>query len=228
MCVEWHERNIDFDNANGCDCCRYLAEFLYNWIITTLTRAECLADQAKSSSKSKKAKPKKKPTKLYCREIMFAQALKNMFAGYYNVSIILYILALLFAMRYFDLSFVYFFPGRRRFHQRQTHPTAAECIRQWASTLRSSLCTVLWFGHTATGAVHAIQRVPCLHNEKWHTKSLYGRQQLLSSSAHYSRGYTESRCRGNLEIDDGFEGGFAINSAILWDTELGTNRSQTP
>lgn len=65
---------------------RYLSEYLYNWIITTLTRAECLAEQGKCSSKSKKAKPKKKPTKIYCREIMFSQALKNMFFGYYSVS----------------------------------------------------------------------------------------------------------------------------------------------
>lgn len=65
----------------------YLSDFLYNWIITTLTRAECLADQMqKPSTKSKKPKAKKKSMKLYCREVMFSQALKNMFSGYYNAS----------------------------------------------------------------------------------------------------------------------------------------------
>lgn len=65
----------------------YLAEYLYNWIITTLTRAECLADMIKTpNAKSKKPKPKKKSMKLYGREIMFCQALRNMFFGYYNVS----------------------------------------------------------------------------------------------------------------------------------------------
>ena len=69
---------------------RYLSDFLYNWIISTLTRAECLAEQINKtpSSKSKKPKPKKKTMKLYCREIMFSQALKNMFAGYYHVSFV--------------------------------------------------------------------------------------------------------------------------------------------
>lgn len=66
---------------------RYLSDFLYNWIISTLTRAECLADQAKApTTKSKKPKSKKKSMKLYCREVMFSQALKNMFSGYYSVS----------------------------------------------------------------------------------------------------------------------------------------------
>lgn len=65
----------------------YLSDFLYNWIITTLTRAECLADQMqKPATKSKKPKAKKKSMKLYCREVMFSQALKNMFSGYYNAS----------------------------------------------------------------------------------------------------------------------------------------------
>lgn len=65
----------------------YLSDFLYNWIISTLKRAECLADQVKSvNPKAKKPKPKKKSIKLYCREIMFSQALKCMFCGYYSVS----------------------------------------------------------------------------------------------------------------------------------------------
>lgn len=66
----------------------YLSDYLYNWIISTLKRAECLADQVKSiNAKSKKPKPKKKSMKLYCREIMFSQSLKCMFCGYYSVSV---------------------------------------------------------------------------------------------------------------------------------------------
>lgn len=67
---------------------RYLSDFLYNWIISTLRRAECLADQAKAvSTKSKKPKPNKKAMKLYCRETLLSQALKCMFCGYYNVRV---------------------------------------------------------------------------------------------------------------------------------------------
>lgn len=65
---------------------RFLSDFLYNWIISTLRRAECLADQAKTvTTKSKKPKPNKKAIKLYCRETILSQALKCMFCGYYNV-----------------------------------------------------------------------------------------------------------------------------------------------
>lgn len=68
----------------------YLSQFLYNWIVSTLSRAECLSEQAtknpaNSNAKQKKPKPnKKKHMNQYYREIIFNQALSHMFTGYFK------------------------------------------------------------------------------------------------------------------------------------------------
>ncbi|XP_055689664.1 N-alpha-acetyltransferase 35, NatC auxiliary subunit homolog [Lutzomyia longipalpis] len=71
----------------------YLYEFLFGWIVSSLTRAEsflldqdCIVDQSKqaSNSKSRKAKSKKKKAKPYFREILYNQALQNVCGGFYK------------------------------------------------------------------------------------------------------------------------------------------------
>lgn len=64
----------------------YLSQFLYNWIVSTLSRAECLSEQLKNPpAKQKKPKPnKKKHMNLYYREIIYNQAISNMFNGYFK------------------------------------------------------------------------------------------------------------------------------------------------
>ncbi|XP_059614119.1 N-alpha-acetyltransferase 35, NatC auxiliary subunit homolog [Phlebotomus argentipes] len=71
----------------------YLYEFLFGWIVSSLTRAEsflldqdCVVDQSKASSgaKSRKAKSKKKKAKPYVREILYNQALQNVCGGFYK------------------------------------------------------------------------------------------------------------------------------------------------
>lgn len=64
----------------------YLSQFLYNWIVSTLNRAECLTEHAKNAIKQqKKAKPNKKKTASpNYRELVLNQSLSNMFNGYFK------------------------------------------------------------------------------------------------------------------------------------------------
>lgn len=64
----------------------YLSQFLYNWIVSTLNRAECLTEHAKNAIKQqKKTKPnKKKTTSPNYRELILNQSLSNMFNGYFK------------------------------------------------------------------------------------------------------------------------------------------------
>lgn len=68
---------------------RYLYEFLYGWLVSSLTRADSfLVDQEVSgaSRSQRRNKPKKKKARPYAREIILNQALQNMCGGYYKVS----------------------------------------------------------------------------------------------------------------------------------------------
>lgn len=64
----------------------YLSQFLYNWIVSTLNRAECLTEHAKNAVKpQKKSKPnKKKAASPNYRELVLNQSLSNMFNGYFK------------------------------------------------------------------------------------------------------------------------------------------------
>lgn len=64
----------------------YLSQFLYNWIVSTLNRAECLVEHAKNAIKQqKKTKPNKKKTvSPNYRELILNQSLSNMFNGYFK------------------------------------------------------------------------------------------------------------------------------------------------
>ncbi|XP_046663084.1 N-alpha-acetyltransferase 35, NatC auxiliary subunit [Homalodisca vitripennis] len=67
-------------------CKRYLYEFLYGWLISSLTRADTfLVDQEQVvNARVRRNKPRKKKTRPYTREIVFHQALQNMCGGYYK------------------------------------------------------------------------------------------------------------------------------------------------
>nr|XP_018903163.1 PREDICTED: N-alpha-acetyltransferase 35, NatC auxiliary subunit [Bemisia tabaci] len=64
----------------------YLYEFLYGWVISSLTRADnYLAEQQLLSSKSTRRKPaKKQKPRPFVREITYNQAMQNMCGGYYK------------------------------------------------------------------------------------------------------------------------------------------------
>ncbi|KAG8312628.1 N-alpha-acetyltransferase 35 NatC auxiliary subunit [Homalodisca vitripennis] len=64
----------------------YLYEFLYGWLISSLTRADTfLVDQEQVvNARVRRNKPRKKKTRPYTREIVFHQALQNMCGGYYK------------------------------------------------------------------------------------------------------------------------------------------------
>lgn len=73
----------------------YLSQFLSNWIVTTLSRAELLAEQSRNVASGLPANAKsKKPNKAqtskrrlqnpYYREVVYNQALSNMFGGYFK------------------------------------------------------------------------------------------------------------------------------------------------
>ncbi|KAJ6643077.1 N-alpha-acetyltransferase 35, NatC auxiliary subunit like [Pseudolycoriella hygida] len=64
----------------------YLSQFLYNWIVSTLNRAECLMEHAKNATKQqKRTKPnKKKSVSPNYRELILNQSLSNMFNGYFK------------------------------------------------------------------------------------------------------------------------------------------------
>lgn len=71
----------------------YLSQFLYNWIVSTLSRAECLSEKgpvgfsggAAGGAKQKKPKSnKKKHMNIYYREIILNQAVSNMFNGFFK------------------------------------------------------------------------------------------------------------------------------------------------
>lgn len=73
----------------------YLSQFLSSWIVTTLSRAEVLAEQSRNvaaglAANSKPKKPNKAQTSKrrlqnpYYREVVYNQALTNMFGGYFK------------------------------------------------------------------------------------------------------------------------------------------------
>lgn len=72
----------------------YLSQFLSNWIVTTLSRAELLSEQSRNiaaglpfNAKPKKPKAHTNKRRLqnpYYREVVFNQALSNMFGGYFK------------------------------------------------------------------------------------------------------------------------------------------------
>lgn len=73
---------------------RYLYEFLYGWLISSLTRADTfLAEQEMAiagveggkNRSQRRVKLKKKRTRPYAREIALIQALQSMCGGYYKV-----------------------------------------------------------------------------------------------------------------------------------------------
>lgn len=65
----------------------YLYEFLYGWLVSSLTRADTfLMDQEMASvgRSQRRNKPKKRKGRSYAREIIIHQALQNMCGGYYK------------------------------------------------------------------------------------------------------------------------------------------------
>uniref|UniRef100_A0A1B6C3I9 Protein MAK10 homolog n=1 Tax=Clastoptera arizonana TaxID=38151 RepID=A0A1B6C3I9_9HEMI len=68
----------------------YLYEFLYGWLVSSLTRADTkMVDQdlAGTSRSQRRNKPKKKKVRPYAREIILNQALQNMCGGYYKAMV---------------------------------------------------------------------------------------------------------------------------------------------
>lgn len=65
----------------------YLYEFLFGWLVSSLTRADWYLENelsAKKTDKPKKGKDKKKKMRFHTVEIMYNQALQNMCGGYYK------------------------------------------------------------------------------------------------------------------------------------------------